>query len=814
MHRPRTPLSRFHPAPITLAAIICLCGGALHMPGAFAAEVAVSITAQPLAQALTALARQAGLTLVMSPALVAGKTATAVSGKLTPQEAFARLLAGSGLSADIDGQAVTIRPQSSPKASDAALPAVTVIAKAERSATTEQSGSYTTRALTIGKMAQSIRETPQSVTVVTRQQMDDTNVTTLEDVLAQSTGFTKSQRNFGAHVYVMRGFEVPDKNYIIDGVSGTIYNGTGWVPMDMAIFDRVEVLRGAGGLIVGAGDPSGVVNMVRKRPRADKHVDVTLSAGSWNNYRTEIDAGSPLNAEGTVRGRIVAAYQDREFFYDVAHSKEPLLYGVIDADLGRDTKVTLGLRHQETNIDGYTVFGLPRFSNGAALNVSRSTYLAQNWNRHEASVNDVFVELEHRFTDDWKAKLTLNHSETSIDQKLGTARGAVNPVTLAGTTLGSLYFMNREITGNAVDANVTGSFTAWGGSHQVMAGANWLTSDETAKSTTQGRNIPVNIYDFNHSLVPEPAYPAAWGSILNNKEESSGVYASARLQLADPLHLLLGGRLSWYSYKTVNRLTGRTTQDNQQNNEFTPYAGLVYDVNKQWSVYTSYADTFQPQSQYKTASGGALKPAIGSNVEAGIKGELYNGRLNVSAAVFNIRKKNVAVEDPANSGLGLCENTLNSTDDCYLASSLQRSKGFELEATGQLTTGWEVAAGYTNLRTRGEDGESLSAESPRHLLRASTIYRLPGDWSQWTVGGGVSAQSGYSYVESAGVPISEGGRAVWDLRGAYRIDKTWTASLNIANVTDKRYWATLGAVRNGNYFGTPRNVTLTLRGSF
>lgn len=814
MHRPRTPLSRFHPAPITLAAIICLCGGALHTPDAFGAEVSVAITAQPLAQALNELARQSGLTLVVSPALVAGKTAPAVSGRLTPQEAFARLLSGSGLSADIDGQAVTIRPQHAPKASDAALPAVTVSAKAERSATTEQTGSYTTRALTIGKMVQSIRETPQSVTVVTRQQMDDTNVTTLEDVLAQSTGSTKSQRNFGAHVYVMRGFEIPDNNYLIDGVSGTVYNAVGWAPLDMAIFDRVEVLRGAGGLIAGAGDPSGVVNMVRKRPRADRHLDITLSAGSWSNYRTEIDAGSPLNDAGTVRGRFVAAYQDREFFYDVAHSKEPLLYGVIDADLGRNTKLTVGLRHQETNIDGYTIFGLPRFSNGAALDVSRSTYLSQRWNRHEARVDDLFVELEHQLNDDWKAKLTLNHSKTEVEQKLGTMRGAVNPTTLAGTTFNSFYFMNRQVDSSGVDANITGSFSAWGGTHQVMAGANWARSDSPDKSTmiTSGLGFPIDIYNPDHAIVPEPTQPG-WDDIYKDTKEVSAVYASARLQLAEPLHLLVGGRVSWYSYKFVNELTSTRLQDYQQNGQFTPYAGLVYDLDKQWSVYTSYADTFQPQTQYKSASGGPLKPAIGSNIEAGIKGELYNGRLNVSAAVFSIRKKNVAVWDEANSNLGLCPS-LDGSDDCYRNASLLRSKGFELEATGQITAGWEVAAGYTNLRSRDDAGESISAESPRHLLRATTFYRLPGAWSQWSVGGGVSAQSGYSYNESPGVEIAEGGRAVWDLRGAYRIDKTWTASLNIANVTDKRYWANLGGTRGGNYFGTPRNLTLTLRGSF
>lgn len=808
MHRSRTPLSRFHPAPITLAAVLCLCGGALHTPGAFAAEVAVSITAQPLAQALNELARQAGLTLVVSPSLVAGKTAPAVSGRLTPQDAFARLLAGSGLSADIDGQAVTVRPQSTPKTSDTALPAVTVVAKAERSATTEQSGSYTTRALTIGKMVQSIRETPQSVTVVTRQQMTDQNLVSIEDVIAQTTGTSKSQRNFGSHTYTMRGFVIPDDNYLIDGVSSGAMSPTGWVPMDTAIFDRVEVLRGAGALVVGAGDPSGVVNMVRKRPRAEAHFEFAQSIGSWNNFRSEVDAGGSLNQAGTVRGRVVAAYTDREYFYDLAHTREPMLYGVIDADLGSSTKVAAGYRHQTVNTPGYTVYGLPSYTTGASLNLPRSTALGQDWNRHKATTNDFFVEVAHQFEGDWAGKLTVNHGNTDFTQKLSTARGAINPATMAGATIVSNYFSHRDLEYSGLDAHLTGSFNALGGTHQAMLGTSWSLQDVFAGSRTVGLGIPVDIFNFNHSRIPEPTTPA-YNSQQELRTEVYGLYGSTRLELAKSLHLSLGGRLNWYKYRADNLLSGANLSNYKQDAEFTPYAGLVYDLGPQWSVYASYADTFVTQSQYKTVGSDALNPAVGSNYEAGVKGELFDRKLNVALAVFYIKKNGLAVADtPQPSPPITCTSNTGAIANCYHEEN-QRTKGIDAEIGGQIARGWQVAGGYTYLQTRGESGAPTASDAPRSLLRASTSYNLPGAWSAWTVGANVAAQSG-SYVDTVQNP----GRTVLDVRASYRIDTHWTAALNIGNVTDKTYWTAIGSTIGGNYYGTPRNATLTLRGSF
>lgn len=765
------------------------------------------IPAGNLGEALQRFGVASGLLLSFSAELTGARQSPGLHGQYTPAAGLRELLRGSGLEAVPQAGGYQLRKLPAATGGEAQLAPLTVTASGARSPTTEQTGSYTTRALTIGKLEQSIRETPQSVTVVTRQQMDDQNLVTVEEVIAQTTGTAKSQRNFGAHVYTLRGFEIPTDNYLVDGVGGGVYNPTGWVPMDTAIFDRVEVLRGAGALAVGVGDPSGVVNMVRKRPRGEKHLDVVASVGSWDNYRTEVDAGGPLNAAGTLRGRVVAAYQDRRFFYELAHSREPMLYAVVDADLGSRTRATAGLRHQDVSIDGYAIFGLPRYTTGKALDLPRSTSLAQKWNHHQATVSDAFVELEHRLADDWQAKLTINRSRTTIEQKLGSARGAVNPATMTGTRMASLYFVDREINSTGLDAHVTGSFAALGGKHQVMFGGSWLDSESVFRSTTIALSTPVDVFDFDHSLIPEPATPA-YANDLKDRNRQFGLYGSARLQLAEPLHLLLGGRFSWYDFHTDNRATGKVTNDYQQKAQFTPYAGLVYDLDRQWSVYTSYASTFVPQSQYSTISGSSLKPAIGTNREVGLKGELFAGKLNVALAAFAIEKSDVALIDSAN--LGMCPGI--STNDCYRNASLLRSKGIDLEIGGQLAPGWQVSAGYTHLKTRDDAGDSISSDTPRNMLRAATSYRLPGAWERWTVGGALAAQSKAYIID--GVRVDNPGRAILDLRAAYRIDPVWSVALNVGNVTDKTYFSAIGGVRNGTYYGAPRNYTLSLRGSF
>ncbi|SEI15757.1 TonB-dependent siderophore receptor [Pseudomonas asplenii] len=800
-------------SPVTLGAM----GMALALPMAAqvqAQEFQFDIAAQPLPAALHELGRQGNIQVLYNPERVQGLQGAAVKGKLTPGQAASELLKNTGVNYSFQGDTLTLSSApASATGSGLNLSATTISAQAQTLGTsTDGTGSYTTGAVTIGKTPHSLRETPQSVTVVTRQQMDDKNLTKLDEVMEQTTGITRSNRNFGGNVFNSRGFTLEDDSYLIDGVPGLAYNLTGWLRPDMAVFDRVEVLRGSAGLLLGVGNPGGAVNLVRKRPTSDPHFSITTSAGSWDNYRMDLDGSSRLNEQGTLRGRAVVAYEDRGYFQDGLNSQTPLLYGIVEADLNDSTTLAVGLRHQRTVYEGYTIYGLPRYTDGHALNVSRSTSLGQNWNRHSIEVNEVFADLEHHINDNWSSKISVTQSESMFNQRVAYAQGAVDPVTLSNTELSATQFRREYITSKGIDGNISGNFDAFGLTHELMVGANWSQQHTLSKQAQVGIGLPIDVFDPDHNLIPKPEQPA-WQSLDDITQRQYGLYSTLRLRLAEPLSLVLGGRLSWYKNDNTRYDYTATPTDISSNNyredkKFTPFAGVIYDLNEQWSWYASYADIFRPQSNYRDESGKGLEPTTGSNYETGIKGALYDGRLNLSAAVFYIKQKDLyrAIENSS------CPQ-FNADGSCYENGPPSTSKGVELEASGEITTGWQMAAGYTYNITRGDDGKSIDAETPKHMLRLSTMYNLQGDLNRLSVGGGVSTQSGYS-SQFQGQTVANPGRAIWDARTQYKLDDHWKLSFDLKNVFDKKYYEATGELRRGSYYGEPRNFMVTLRGDF
>lgn len=305
-----------------------------------------SLPAQPLGQALNALARQSGVAISVDAALVAGKSAPAVQGAMTLREALQRLLAGSGLVAAPTGSAITIRAAGASDAG-ATLAPVTVTAQADR-ATTENTGAYTTGSMsTATKLSLSIRETPQSVTVMTRQRMDDEGMVTLSDAIRATPGLVVSKGGPERDGYYSRGFWVGNVTY--DGLPtsmDTSWYGSDVLLSDLAVYDRVEIVRGATGLASGSGDPSAAINLVRKRPTKETQISLSGNAGSWNRYGLQADVSGSLNESRTLRARAVASTQDNESFQDVVSSRRNILYLTGEADLGTRTLLTVGASRQ------------------------------------------------------------------------------------------------------------------------------------------------------------------------------------------------------------------------------------------------------------------------------------------------------------------------------------------------------------------------------------------------------------------------------------------------------------------------------------
>ncbi|MFD2643137.1 TonB-dependent siderophore receptor [Pseudomonas japonica] len=797
----------FKPWPLALAIALAA------VPTAFARAEGSSqqqvqrfdLPAAGLAQTLNAIARQSGQVISLDPALVAGKQAPAIQGEMSVLQALQRALAGKGLQVVVTGSGTF---SVVPAVAGALELGATNVNGTGLGETTEGSGSYTTGAVTIGKTAQSLRQTPQSVTVVTRKLMDDKNLVSLDQVMAQTPGITRANRGYGNHHFSSRGFDLTDESYMVDGVPGQAFAYTGWMTPDMAVFDRVEVLRGAAGLLVGAGGPGGAVNLVRKRPTVDPHFSVTTRAGSWDNYRLDLDASGKLNAEGTLRGRMVASYEDRGYFTDVTKSKRPLLYGIVEGDLSDATTVAVGLRRQTSRTDGYSVLGLPNNPDGSNPHLKRSTYLGQDWTKLQTRTDEVFADLSHRFNENWSGKLALSHSESSYNRSAieWGADDTLEYGSPTGPMINDTSFHKFDSTSNAVDGHLDGEFEAFGLSHQVTLGGNWSKRKMNDKDATVRLDspIPLNVYDPDHHIVPEPER-TRWDAIEDTIDTRYGTYLNARLHMTEDLSLVLGGRLSWYKTEVLD---GTRVTTNEQRHEFTPFVGAIYDLDDSWSLYASYADIFMPQASYRTAAGGMLDPAIGSNYETGIKGELLDKRLNVSFAVFYIEQEDVAARDYENTGK--CPQDVAGR--CFVNSDgINRSKGFEAEASGELLPGLQVAAGYTFNTTRSSDGGPISAQTPKHMLRLNTNYTLPGEWNRLSIGGGVSAQNDYYDAYNG---VSNSGRAVFDARAAYKLDQNWTVGVDVDNLLDRKYFDSTGYWTRGTTYGTPRSYMLTLRGDF
>lgn len=817
------PQLRFKLAPLSVALAL-----AMGFPALAQAQVAdqarivrVAIAAQPLGSALNELATAAGVPVSFAPDLVAGKTAPALSGTYTVPQALQALLAGSGLAARSSGTMFII--QTTAQAGNAAdaglLPEVKVVAGQDRDtrAMSEGTRSYTTRAVTIGKGDQSLRETPQSVSVVTRQRMDDQNLTTLENVLLQTTGITRQMRNFGHSVYYSRGFSIG--NYMADGVPMGDYGGMGVAP-DTAMLDRVEVLRGAPGLLVGNGDPGGTVNMVRKRPLAEKQIQVTARAGSWDYYRLDGDITGALNDAGTLRGRLVAGYEDKHYFYDKAKNTLPLLYGMLEADLGANTVAAVGVRYQDHKQQGGRwVGGLPLSNDGSDLKLSRSTSLGPSWTHYESEVKEVFGDITHHLNEDWKIKASATAQRVTRTDAAIQRSSYVDPQTGA-VAFTRMNFSENKVEKNVADIQLSGKFSGWGQEHEMFIGANWQ-EDKTPVSRSYlapySPNFGANLYDLDLSALPR-LYRGAYGPASSQESTTQGIYGNVRLQLRDSLKLILGSRISWYEFENSSNTAYKQTR------EITPYAALIWRIDDRWSAYGSYTDIFQPQSSAYTIAGNPLDPAIGTNYEAGIKGEFYDGKLNTSFALFRIDQDNRAMTDPRYPTNCPASPTGGG---CSINGGKIRSQGFEAELNGEVLPNLQLSAGYTfnaakylkdrsatGAPTDNEGNRLMGDHNPRHLLRTWATYTLPGDLNRLALGGGFTLQSRLSYVDAYGpagtVTRRQPGYAVWNAYASYRIDPRWTAVLNINNLFDKHYYT--DALRS--QYAEPRSFMLTLRGSF
>ncbi|CAI8828632.1 TonB-dependent siderophore receptor [Pseudomonas chlororaphis] len=690
-------------------------------------------------------------------------------------------------------------------------------------ATTENSGSYTTGSMsTATRLNLSIKETPQSVSVVTRQQMDDFKLDTLSEVLGQTTGVVVQHLDSDRVIYSSRGYSI--NNFQIDGMLNTFNRMKS--DSDTIIYDRIEVVRGATGLTTGAGDPSATVNMVRKRPTHEWAAKAGVSGGSYDNDYSYVDVGGPLGFDGRLRGRTVLAYRDSQSFRDHYQLQREVGYGILEADLTDSTTLAVGYDYQDKQVQGTSWGTVPYWNaSGGKANLPRSTNMAAHWSSWPLKDKTAFATLDQRLGHDWHLKAAYTHRDSDSDGKVYYGGAGFPEADRSGMTAWASHMIGTQKM-RVYDFNLAGPYSLLGREHELMLGYGEAERRESSPYTVDGPTPPgyASIADWKYmgGIAKFPDTVTNLPGSGDSTRQKAG-YLATRLSLGDDLHAVLGSRYgSWSahsrsrSYDANNQLTSLEDTRQQHNDMWTPYAGLLYDLTPEYTVYVSYTDIFKPQTE-RDASRKYLEPIVGSNYELGLKGSLLEERLNLATAVFWSKQDNVAELDSS-----VPPDPVTGEEFYTSGGKGGKVQGFEAEVSGEILPGWNLTAGYTYTHALNGEKQRANGGEPMNMLRLSTAYRLPGQWRALTVGGSLNWQSeiygssrrpvgrdGDGRIATENTRIHQQAYSVAGLMSRYEFDSHLSASLNVTNLFDKKYYERVGFY-NGVYWGEPRTMTLSL----
>ena len=493
---------------------------------------------------------------------------------------------------------------------------------------------------------------------------------------------------------------------------------------------------------------------------------------------------------------------------DAYTQDKDVLYGVVEADLTDTTLLRFGIDHQRYKATGAP--GVPLiFTNGQQTDFTRSTSSGARWMYDEFKTTNYTAAFEQALAHDWQFKVAANYMDVERSNLNGSYRVGSGRSFLDQTTgnAGMLaYRAGATQTQTGVDVTIQGPFELGGRTHEFIAGFNFQNYENKHKGWDVGVST-VDFYTWGNNMA-RPGDTGTVGEIFNVKSRQSGSYAAFRLNPIDDVHLILGARRSDYNYDyhyespTDNFLQ---TYSMRARGEITPYAGIVYDLTPEQSVYASYTDIFQPQSS-QDRNGNVLDPIVGKNYEMGWKGEFLNGRLNTSVAIYRSQKDNVAELDPG--------YTVPGTENAaYRAAKGARTTGIDLEVAGEIRPGWNMHAGFSHAKSEDAQGAQLLTQLPVNTLRLWTTYRLGGAWNRLTVGGGLDWTSKTSlYFSRYDSTVKQDAYTVVNLMARYQFNKKLAATLNVNNLFDKSYYQGIGG--SYGHYGSPRFASVTLRYDF
>lgn len=684
-----------------------------------------------------------------------------------------------------------------------------IVVTGQRSEGSDDYGVTDQRTATRIQMSQ--RETPQSISVVTRAQIEDFQLNDVNALLTTVPGVSVLTSDTDRIYYSARGFDI--QTFQIDGIGLPFSFGIQTGSIDTAIYDRIEVVRGAPGLLSPTGNPSAVVNFIRKRPFREVKASASAQYGSYDNLRFDADVSVPLTKDGSVRARAVGAFLDTDSHLDRYGLRRWTGYGIVEADLGLNTVISAGYGHQDHRSRGAMWGAIPLYyTDGTRIEFDRTANYAPDWSSWGVVDRQIFGDLTHDFGNGWTGKVSVLRRATSEDDTLfyvygNPVRGAPGGIDLGDpddpldtraifSYPGAFRGQTRNLT---IDAYLSGKLSVGGRDHDVVLGLQRGAEKYQQYSSYDYSQvgIPLSLDTFFDGTFPQVNFPEPYDLSLDTHTVRETIYGLVRLNPADPLKIMLGGN---YTHATSEGTSYGTPQAYDRS-RFSPFVGATFDINSNISLYASYAKIFRPQVEV-SATNEILPPIVGDNIEGGVKGEWFDGRLYASAALFQARQNNTA--------FGQFDPTLGRT--VYIPVDA-KSQGVELEFGGQLAPGLQATGGFTFMKIRNEDDQPERTFVPRNIGRLNLTYSPP-SLPQLKVGTSIQYQSDFYFepggLTPAGDPIrlDQGDYVLADLMGRYELTPNVALSVNVRNVTNKRYLSAL--TFDQSYYGAPRTVLGTI----
>jgi outer membrane receptor for ferric coprogen and ferric-rhodotorulic acid len=684
------------------------------------------------------------------------------------------------------------------------LPTITVTAESEQSElSSEQSKAYIIQnSSTASKLNIPLKETPQTVNVLTRQQLDDFALDNTRDVLRNTPGIIVSNQETERTSYLARGFEI--SNVLVDGVGIPLegYNYNNDNP-DSFLFDRVEVVKGANALNNGIGDPGATINMIRKRPTSDLQTAFNASYGSWNTQRYEVDVSSPLTQDGKVRGRVFGYQQTGDSYLDRYELEKNGIGAVVEADITDTTLLTAGYTETNHKPNGVNWGSNPLINTeGEQLSYSRNYNYSPSWAHWDSNIKSYFAELEQKLGGDWTAKLTYDEKRTQRDSKLLFLSGKPG----ANGTSGIFLYPGMYIDDNKeqqASLSFSGTYPLWGQRHEASLGYVWAKNrlDELGYAGSFVNPLTTDLASFTPE---EPSWDMSKTSgEMHIRQKNQSLYAATRLHLNDDLKLLLGA--NYVQAESSGSSYGKDTVYDED--KVLPYAGLTYNFSPEYTGYLSYTSIFRPQTT-KADDGSINKPIEGESYEVGVKGSWLDDKLTATMAVFRTEQSNYPLRD--SDGIP----TLRKTQVSDL-----RSQGYEFGLAGQLSDHLNLSFGYTQFSLKdlinGGDARTFNPTQSFNLLTTYQVPQIPKlklglgvQWQDQTYLDVPEATANGVIAQKAGV-IEQDAYALVNLMASYELNEHMTLQANGNNLTNEKYL--FNFPNQQGFYGAPANYSVAVK---